>query len=232
MTAAAWQGEWLQSPPVLSMNAWRGVESQHKAASLRLVDSLEEQDVLEMLLEGSKPPKPDGCNPKDYLLFTPFRYFPEHPSRFRKANSRGQWYGAETLEAACTEVAYWRQRFLLGSAGLVGDVLITEHTFFQAHVHGVAIDLMAEPWVQARELWTHHQDYAHTQALAEAAEPAGVQWIRYESVRAPGHSCAVALDVAALSQPAGMAHSQSWTCVANRDRVRMFSDSGRFSWDF
>ena len=35
---------------------WRAVEAQHIASTLRLVDTVEEQMLLERILEGSKPP--------------------------------------------------------------------------------------------------------------------------------------------------------------------------------
>ena len=41
---------------------------------MTLVDSLEEQALLEQVLDDSKPAVPEGCRHLDYLLFTPFRY--------------------------------------------------------------------------------------------------------------------------------------------------------------
>ena len=46
--AFAWRGQ-----------AWRMVESQHIAATMKLVDNRDEQDLLESLLESSKPRQPD-----------------------------------------------------------------------------------------------------------------------------------------------------------------------------
>ncbi len=103
------------------VGAWRGVETQYIAASMKLVDTLEEQDVLEQLLENSKPPIPPTQVSKHYLLLSPFRYFPQHSSRFRPGQQSGLWYGSSTLEGACSEIAYWRMRFILDSVGLSGD---------------------------------------------------------------------------------------------------------------
>lgn len=52
------------------------VESQEQVATLQLVDTLEEQALLEELLESSKPPVPADAEPLHYLLKTPFRYPP------------------------------------------------------------------------------------------------------------------------------------------------------------
>ena len=84
---------------------------------MKLVDSLAEQEELESILEASKPAAPATAR-QHYLLSTPFRYPSPHPSRFRPAGALGVWYGAESVETACTELAYWRWRFLMDSEGL------------------------------------------------------------------------------------------------------------------
>lgn len=233
MTQAVWSRDWFDSGVgSKSMKAWRGVEAQHVVSTMRLVDSRHEQDVLEALLEGSKPPAPLMKTQKHFLIFTPFRYRPRHPSRFRSGGKLGLWYGAEELFAACAEVAYWQHRFVMDSVGLTKGDVMTEHTFFQAAIDGAAIDLMAPPWVAARIAWTHGSDYTHTQAVAEAASERGVQWICYESVRAPGHRCAAVLDVDALDMVAKGATQQTWRCKANRHAVMMVHDQDCYVWDF
>jgi len=232
MSEAAWSIDWLETSVMdMAMPAWRGVEAQHVVSTMRLVDTAEEQDVLERLLEGSKPPLPQMKGPKHYLLSTPFRYRPQHQSRFRRAGTLGVWYGAEELYAACAEVAYWRHRFILDSVALVHTELLTEHTFFQAEVKGKAIDLMSPPWVEARDAWTHGSDYAQTHAVAEAAKDTDVQWICYESVRAPGKRCAAVLDVEALEMLPDPAQ-QTWHCKATREAVTMVHQAERHDWAF
>ena len=216
------------------MLAWRGVEAQHVVATMRLADTPREQELLEDLLEASKPGLPPGARGAHYLLATPFRYFPHHPSRFRPAGAKGQWYGAETVHAACAEVAYWRNRFIRDSAGLRDEVLVTQHSFFQAAVGGRAIDLTRPPWVQAQADWTHGTDYSQTQAVAAAAQDRGVQWLRYASVRAPGAACAVVFDPAGLREPPGGldATLQAWFCKATRERVMFTRRQQSYLWDF
>jgi len=233
MTDAAWSTDWFVGGVTLrSMVAWRGVEAQHVVSTMRLVDTAEEQDALERLLERSKPPLPRMKAPKHYLLATPFRYRPQHPSRFRRVGANGVWYGAEELETACAEVAYWRHRFVLDSATLAKTVLLTEHTFFEAQVDGRAIDLMKEPWVAASSSWTHGSDYAETHAVADAARDRGVQWICYESVRLPGKRCAAVLDVEALEMIALESTKQTWHCKASRESVMMVNGPERYVWHF
>jgi len=231
----AWDAAWFDaSIAVREQLAWRGVEAQHVVSTMRLVDTPTEQDLLEQLLEGSKPPLPTTARPQHYLLTTPFRYNPAHASRFRKPHAKGQWYGAQALVAACAEVAWWRHRFILDSAGLLDQVLLTEHTFFQAAIRGRSIDLMAEPWVQARATWIHSDDYHATHALADAAQERGLQWLGYESARAPGQRCAVVFDPDALSEPPGGldATMQTWHCKATRQSVMFTRGRERHVWGF
>jgi len=231
----AWDPRWFDgSIAHRCMYAWRGVEAQHVVSTMRLVDTLDEQDLLESLLETSKPALPVTARRKHYLLTTPFRYRPPHPSRFRRAGSSGQWYGANTLYAACAEVAYWRHRFVADSAGLQDTVLLTEHSFFKARIEGESIDLMAAPWVQARALWTRDLDYRHTHAVAAAAQAHQVQWLSYESVRAPGECCMVAFKPDCLFEPEpSLEHTlQRWACKTTHASVMLMGHGQRFMWNF
>lgn len=236
MTLSRWKSQWLESSRVrvTEPQVWRGVESQHVSSTTLLVDGFDEQDALERLLEASKPPLPAMRQRKHYLLTTPFRYLPAQASRFRKAARHGLWYGAKALEAACAEVAYWRMRFILDSVGLADKKIITRHTFFAAAVDGIGIDLMEPPWDRCRPAWISN-DYIETHRLAEAAEGAGIEVIRYESVRAPGCACLAVLTPDALAEPRGGldATRQPWVCTATRDHVMMMSEQDRarrFEW--
>lgn len=216
------------------MDAWRGVESQTDVSTLRLVDTRDEHEALEQMLEASKPPKPEGSDALHYLIFTPFRYVSPTASRFRCSGEGGVWYGADSVQATCAEIAYGRLRFILDSAGLAKDgiELVTTHTIFSAHLKGLAIDLLAPPWIQRADVWTHPQDYSGTQALAAEARARGIEWIRYASVRHPAGVCATALSVTALASAKPL-HHQEWRCRATRDRVIFHNRhlGMSFSWD-
>ncbi len=237
MTSAAWQPEWLRDAvtPLVEPMVWRGVETQYASSSLQLVDSHAEHDVLELLLETSKPPLPPEARGKHFLLATPFRYTPGHPSRFRAAGHLGIWYGARELEGACAEVAYWRMRFILDSVGLLQRKITTHHTFFAARIEGTCIDLTAPPWNALESAWKSPNDYTPTQRVAEAAEAEGIKVIQYASVRAPGCTCFAVLTPQALHEPVGGLDPTraKWTCTATRERVLMAEDGGpgRMEWD-
>src|SRR3954468_13479640 len=114
----------------LRLAPWRVVEAQHQLSTRKLVDSAEEQMLLEDLIDQAKPPSA-APRKMHYLLSTPFRYPPlRHGSRFGTRFERGIWYGSETLRTAFAEVAYYRLLFLEGTSAELGTIT-TQHTAFQ-----------------------------------------------------------------------------------------------------
>ena len=187
---------------------------------MRLTDSLEEQELLEAVLEDSKPAVPPPVRRLHYLLATPYRYRPHIGSRFRAALEPGVWYGAEALRTALAEKSYWRLRFLLDSPG-TPELKPVPHTAFQAAVRSrAALDLTRSPFVRERTAWTHRSDYQCTQEFSALARTAHIELIRYESVRDPEHAaCAAVLDPAAFGR--GKPHGlETWFIAAARSRVR------------
>jgi hypothetical protein len=199
---------------------WRVVEAQHTASTMRLADSLEEQEVLEAVLEESKPALPATVRRLHYLLATPYRYRPHLGSRFRAALEPGVWYGAEALRTALAEKSYWRLRFLLDSPA-TPDLRPVPHTAFAAAVHSrAALDLTRAPFVRERALWTHRSSYQSTQAFAAVAREAHIELIRYESVRDPEHAaCVAVLEPIAFGRGKPYA-LETWFIAAARSRVR------------
>ena len=66
----------------LRLAPWRVVESQHHVSTRKLVDSLEEQAILEQLIETAKPPSA-AIDRYHVLIAAPFRYPPlKYGSRF------------------------------------------------------------------------------------------------------------------------------------------------------
>lgn len=232
MTQVLWNPDWVEEHTAnLSIHAFRMVETQHIAATMRLVDSADEQDLLEQMLDDSKPPLPPEAKGLHYLLAAPFRYRPQTGSRFRSVNRSGIWYGADDPYSACAEIAYWRQRFLLDSVGLIKQQLSTEHSMYEAVVEGCAIDLLSPPWSQAQAHWMHHSDYTETQKLGEMVrKTANVAWIRYASVRASGHTCAAVFDPRSLTMGTADGRYEQWHCHTTHDGVTL--SNGRVRFDF
>ena len=206
---------------------WRIVESQHVASTMKVVDDADEQAVLEALLEGSKPLIPREAAHLDYLLATPFRYWPRPGgSRFRAVGDPGVFYGAEDVRTAAAEVGYWRWRFLKDAVSLarLGPV---PHTAFSAEIGTLVIDLQAPPFSSQARLWEDPADYASTQALASVAREAKLGAIQYRSVRASAPAwCMAVLEPGAFAKPAPNPVQQTWYLAVSPEQVTWRSTAG------
>ncbi|BDT70094.1 hypothetical protein os1_42860 [Comamonadaceae bacterium OS-1] len=202
----------------LESDVWRAVDGLEGMATLRLVDTLAELQVLEQILADSLPPLPPEAAHLDPWLGTPFRHTGLHPSRFRPAQATGIWYGADSPEAACAEVGYWRWRFLMDSEGLRGGHLVGTLTVFRAVVTGHCLNLDSLPWSDHAAVWSHPSDNRACLALAGRAQAESVQWIRYPSARSPDAYCAAVFDPLALD--VADAHAQAtWVLKVSAQRL-------------
>jgi hypothetical protein len=199
---------------------WRVVEAQHRASTMRLVDTLAEQRVLEELLETGKPPLPPAAVPLHYLLATPFRYPAPPPlgSRFRGLGDAGVWYGADAVHTALAEIAYWRLKFLADSPA-TPDLPPVPHTAFRASVGGSAIVLTQAPFDTARAKWEDPHSYASTQVLARSAREVPLALIRYRSVRDPRHRSCVAVLTPDAFRTREPLEQHTWLIKVSRERV-------------
>ena len=202
----------------LRLEPWRVVEAQHRVSTRKLVDTLEEQALLEDLIESAKPPDPTSGR-LHYLLAAPFRYPPlRHGSRFGTRAERGIWYGSETQRGAFAEVAYYRLVFLEGTHADLGPVS-TQLTAFRAQARSErGVDLVAPPFAAYRDVIASPVDYTETQALGRAMREAGVELFRYPSARAADevNVGAFSPSVFAGSRPRSL---ETWQCTATRALV-------------
>jgi hypothetical protein len=162
---------------------------------MALVDTLDEQALLEQVLDDSKPAVPEDCRNLHYLLFTPFRYGAPYPrgSRFRRVGlTPGVYYASLDVTTAVAEMAFWRLLFYLESPHTPWPANAGEYTAFSVRYSaGKGLDLTRPPLNRDAERWTHPTDYSHCQALADAARDAEVLALRYQSARAAGHNVAL-----------------------------------------
>ena len=190
---------------------WRMVEAQHIASTMKILDSQEEQDLLENLLEQSKPAQPTNAVALDYLLATPFRYDPlRGGSRFRAATDPGVFYGAESVRTASAELGYHRWKFLQDAIDLE-KLEPVAHTAFRADVHALVVDLRKAPFNVDAEAWLHPTDYLAPQAFAQVVRGAAIAGIAYQSVRDPQPAwCLALLTPQAFSKSKPRATMQTW----------------------
>lgn len=201
--------------------AWRVVESQHLFSTRKLVDSDEEQRLLEQLIEDVKPPSgaPPGMH---WLLFTPFRYPPlRHGSRFGTRAERGIWYGSRTRATAFAEKAYYLLLFLAGTAADLTP-LETDVSIFQAGYETTrGVDLTREPFPRYRRLISSPTAYEESQALGRDMRADEVEAFLYASARDPEAGVNVGLFVPAALSSRRPSAPETWRCVATREGVEL-----------
>lgn len=214
-----------------SASVWRMVEAQHIASTMKIVDDAAEQDVLEWLLEGSKPPQPKAVQGLDYLLATPFRYDPKRGgSRFRGETDPGVFYGAQSVRTAAAELGYWRWKFLRDAVDL-HQLEPVAHSAFCVEVQTLAVDLRQPPFAKDLQVWAHPQDYEPTQRFARVAREVEVGAILYASVRDPEPGwCAAVLTPAAFVGPKPQPGMQTWWLAVQQGQVVWRRDGQ--SWIF
>lgn len=205
--------------------AWRVVEAQHRISTRRLVDSDEEQALLEELIDRAKPPVADDCAGLHYLLATPFRYPPLlGGSRFGTRHERSLWYGSERLPTALAEVAFHRLLFLEGTAARIEPLAVDLSAFRVPIRSDAAVDLNAEAFGPWRGALTHPGHYRASQPFGTAMRADGVELVRYPSTRDPERGQNVA-----LFSPAAFANSrpttpETWHSFTTRAGVEMTRD--------
>ena len=212
----------------LRLMPWRVVEAQHQVSTRKLVDTSDEQALLEELIDRVKPPDMTGGR-LHYLLFTPFRYPPlRHGSRFGARHERGIWYASVTRRTAFAEVAYYRLLFLGGSSADL-DVVITQLTAFSVRMRSArAIDLAGAPFDSHRRAIASPTRYGATQELGAAMREAGVELFRYPSARDADGGVNVGAFSPSVFGAARPQQFETWHCSATSDRVE-FAKSDWFS---
>ena len=212
-------------PRRLDGEVLRLVESQEQVATNRLVGTLAEQELLESMLEASKPAVPASAAKLDYLLATPFRYPPlRYGSRFGGRHEPSLFYGARTLTTVLAESAYYRFVFREGMSVPPAAPLRTQHTLFGARVRARrAFALHLPPFDAYRGELTSRNHYAATQALGRALRDAGADAVEYVSARDAEAGLNVALySPKAFAQPRPT-FKEEWLCETRAEEVSFFA---------
>jgi len=207
-------------------SVWRIVDAQYLAGSMKLVDTREEQDILDRLLQADLPMLPQVFRQLDPLLTAAFRTHPlRRGSRFRAITDPGVFYGATEVDTACAEMGYWRWKFLQDAVDLA-DIPPVAYTAFESDVATLAIDLRDRHFSRDEDHWQHRSSYTGTQALARSARAANLGAVRYASVRDPHQGeCIALLTPAAFASPLPRPVRQTWWLLARRNEVIWRSDS-------
>ena len=214
---------------------WRLVEAQHIVSTTKLVDSREEQELLEEILETTKPPVPPECQHLHYLLCTPFRYG-RYPwdSRFRRmGETPGVFYGAEDPLTALAETVWQRKAFFEGSPKTPLPREPGTYTAFSVSVHvPFAIDLTEPPMSSDKAKWTDPDDYSPCLDLADRARAEGCELIRYSSVRHPEGLPNIAVLTCQAFDQSEPIQSQTWYFFLRPGRTQVHCEFPKVSIEF
>lgn len=212
----------------LGTAVWRLVEAQHRVSTMKLVDDVDEQALLEDLLDETKPAYPPECEGLDYLLKTPFRYSAAYPhgSRFRRAGkTAGVFYAAFEISTAIAEMAFYRLLFFAESPATPLPSNPAEYTAFAVPVDsGKVLDLTLAPFERNRAAWESLQDYAACQSFADAARSADAEAIVYRSVRDPQGGLNIALLTTSAFAATEPSERQTWRIRLSRAGVQAMRD--------
>lgn len=205
----------------LAIQPHRVVESQHKIATRKLVDSDAEQALLEQMIDKVKPPLPIGMTRVHYLLSTPFRHPPlKWGSRFGTRSERGIWYGSMALETAFAEVAYYRYVFLAGTAAKLTPLSVELSAFRAAVGTRKGIDLARPPFQKDAAHIFSKTSYAHVQPIGAEMRAAGAEAFLFTSARDANRGTNVGLFEPCFTKPSPF-DLKTYLCTTTDDFVEV-----------
>lgn len=202
--------------------AFRIVESQEKVATMTLVDTVEEQMLLETILEDSKPAACKNNDKHHYLISTPFRYPPlRHGSRFGIRSRPGLFYASLQTRTTLAECAYYRFVFWQGMSEPPAIArLITEHTTFAVTVKCArALYLEQAPFTDYSHEISHPNHYEATQSLGESMRAAKVEAFTYPSARDTDPGLNIGVFTPEAIQCKRPLREQLWSCITTAEQV-------------
>lgn len=183
--------------------AYRMAESQEQKATNAIVDDLEQQDLLEVMLEETKPKGIVKVDTRfDYLLYTPFRYAPlPWGSRFGSTLEDSIFYASKSMDTLMLESAYYRFVYAKGLKTPHKEKIKTEHTVFSIEYKtDYGLKLQSDPFLQYSDILIDPSNYLETQSLGGHMKECGVSGFEYISARDPNSGINIGLfDIEAIS---------------------------------
>jgi hypothetical protein len=209
----------------LQLEPWRMVESQHNSSSRDLVESREEHEILEELLEKSKP---QIANNKHYLIFTPFRYPPlPHGSRFGNVFEPSLWYGSLNLNTAIAEVAFYRFKFFADTLANLEYIEIPMTAFRSYIITENGIDLTELPFKTYQDKISNKSSYEFSQRVGTEMREAKIEAFIFTSARDKNSGknfAAFTPEVFKMKDMRYINNVQNWRCIANKNVIEFTRD--------
>jgi hypothetical protein len=222
----------LTTLPDSEFRSFRGavkriVESQEEVATTRITADLLEQDLLENMLEASKPAR--LSRNVDYLLGTPFRYPPlRHGSRFGARFDRWVFYASLEAATCLQECAYYRFLFFHDMREPPPKPIATQHTLFSVRLRSEkSVDLREDRYVTLQAELQSVVSYSLTQRLGQHVRDQGGELLIFQSARGPGHNVAVFSERAFYGRPFDR---QAWASQVSQERALFRGPDGVFQY--
>ncbi|MFC3907537.1 RES family NAD+ phosphorylase [Legionella dresdenensis] len=210
----------IEQITAISEKPWRVVEAQHISSSRDLVDDIEEHELLEQLLEDTKP---DIDKQYNYLIFTPFRYPPlEYGSRFGQKHEKSLWYGSLDLPTAMAEVAYYRLKFFADTQADLGYIELPLTAFSVLLQTKKGIDLTTLPFNRFSDSISHKNSYLDSQTLGSDMRNAEIEAFIFFSARTSEMKKNIAAftpNVFCKTNSGYINEQQNWRCHASKEAV-------------
>ena len=218
-----WTAEELLSKKINAQGiCWRLVEAQNKVSTLKLVDTLAEQTLLEEIIEKTKPPFPPELAHYHYLLQAPYKYKPyKTGSRFRRQDQeQGVLYASERVETAVAETAFYKALFFEESPDTPVPVNSSEHTAFSINYKtDNGLDLTKPPFDVNESRWGDLINYEACQKMADTCREASIELIRSFSVRCLYRGVNISLISWKALQSKKPESLQTWKLTMKKDEI-------------
>ncbi len=213
---------------------WRVVESQEEAATLSVVDDINEQSILEALLDDVKPVYRPGTESMHYLLKTAFRYPPlKWGSRFGTRLMPSYYYASELPVTALRECAYYRFLFLQDMQQPYLEPIRSEYCVFSALVASeYCLDLEQGHFASIHDHVSDPSTYQDSQLVGRwAYERGDIELIRFRSARhRNGANLAISEPRAIRSRKPKV--QERWLCLTKPQVVSFSSRGAEVSYVF
>jgi hypothetical protein len=143
------------------------------------------------------------------------------------------FYGSDLPRTAAIEVAFYRLLFFAESPATPWPANPGEYTAFAVdYATGRAIDLRSPPLDRDRKRWTHPTDYDACHALADECREAGIDIIRYQSVRDPEPATNVAILHCRAFACSDAVERQTWRIQVSSTGARILCEAPKASYGF
>lgn len=228
MLSTTWtQAEVTSNSELLEGVFYRLIAKDASNSTAKVTDTIEEIELLEILVRASRTNTPVGEYEKyNPLLIRPF-YTPPFKggSRFGSENEFGVFYCAESIETVAAERGYYLQKFRSDASALT-LMQGAPHSLITVQIKTQVVDVRMPPFKKRPDVFLEKNDYSATQNFAGVVRLTQVNGIVYTSVRNPKpSSCLALLSPRAFKKKLPLSMDENWIAVVTEKSVRWINNS-------